>query len=280
MRKIVILYSGGLDSFLLKKYAETEYPDTEIKCVYYKHGADAEVKEIERLPDFVEVRNVDWLGNNIRAMPKKDDPFAGAIYIPGRNLVFTVLAASQELPDEVWMGTVWDEDNDKATDKNENFRKGTSELLSYVLSPFLDSVKIRYPFVENGWSKEDCVNWALYTKAATKEEIINTVSCWHQKANEPCGQCKQCFKRYFVFLLNGFSEDYLVNPAFSRYGQELLIKYIDTYYNTESNLDINRDELNVICMIHKAMKFDTFPKPVKDYIRHYFPTFEKDFKII
>lgn len=248
--KIVVLYSGGLDSLILLKLAKASYPDAEIKCLYYRHGADSEEAEIARLPDFVEVREVAWLGEFCRPVAKLDDPYAGAIYIPGRNLVFSALAACQELSDEVWMGTLWDEDNDQATDKNERFRRGASELLSYVLSPFVGNVKVRFPFVEAGWSKVDAVEWAL-ANGVTKEELIETVSCWHHDGI-PCGQCKQCFKRYFIFLLNKLEECYRVHPIYSRHGRELLRKYLTT-------VPKNRDEQTVVGMIRRSLPYLEVP---------------------
>lgn len=241
--KIVLLFSGGLDSIIMYHMAKIEYPDAEIKCLYYRHGADSEEAEIARLPDFVEVRNVDWLGKDIRPVHKLDDPFAGAIYIPGRNLIFTSLAACQELPDEIWMGTLWDEDNEQATDKNEKFRNDTSELLSYVLSPFLKGVRIRFPFVEKLMTKELSVRWAL-ENGIDEEELTSTISCWHHDG-EPCGQCKQCFKRFFIFRLNNLRESYRVHPLYSRHGKELLKQYL-------SCIPKNRDEITVLSMIRRA----------------------------
>lgn len=255
--KIVILYSGGLDSFLLYNYAKIEYPDDEVVCLYFRHGADSEESEISRLPNFVQVRTVEWLNETIRPLAKKDDPFAGNIYIPGRNLVFSVLAATQELPDEIWMGTVWDEDNEKATDKNEKFRNETSSLLSYVLSPFLDSVKIRFPFVENSWTKEHCVAWALRNNIS-KNEIVNTVSCWHHDGQN-CGHCKQCFKRKLIFLLTGLTEDYKQDPINSEYGKGLIKQYLEAK-------DRNRDEENVRNQILRCYERDLFDDETIDFI--------------
>jgi 7-cyano-7-deazaguanine synthase in queuosine biosynthesis len=261
--KIVILYSGGLDSFILKKYAEFYYPFAEIKCIYYKHGADSEEEEIKQLPSFVEVRTIDWLNKEIRPVAKKDDPFAGSIYIPGRNLVFTILAASQELPDKIWMGTVIDEDNIHATDKNEHFRDSTSQLLQYVLSPFKDSIEIDFPFVRNNLTKEGCVRWALSYNVTTTEELKKTVSCWHHKGNKPCGRCKQCFKRWFVFFLNGFSEEYDKDPVFSEYGKEMIAQYFKKVYHDKN---ANADEINVVRMISSAVLTEDFPLPLRGFV--------------
>jgi len=250
-KKIAILYSGGLDSLIMRQYAKITYPDAEIVCLYYKHGAASEEKELSTLPDFVQVRTVDWLNDKCKPVAKAEDPFAGAIYIPGRNLIFSALAACQELADEVWMGTVWDEDNPKGTDKNEKFRSETSNLVSYVLSPFIDGVKVRFPFVEMGWTKRESVQWAL-VNGLTQAEILNSVSCWFHTDGKPCGECKQCFKRALVFNLNGFSEDCKVDPLTGKFGLELMEQYLKTYQaSTKKPMD-NRDEQNVINMISRA----------------------------
>ena len=244
--KITVLYSGGLDSFIMYHYAKINHPNAEVTCVFYAHGQESQQAELDSLPDFVTVRRVDWLGDDIQPVAKKDDPYAGAIYIPARNLIFAALAAGQELANEVWMGTVWDEDNPKGTDKNEKFRNDTSELLTYVLSPFIDDCKVIFPFVEAGMTKEHAVKWAL-DNGITPEEIKSSVSCWHAYDGVACGECKQCTKRMLVFGLNGMSEDYKVHPTMSCYQQENMLQYLKDYINPE--IDTNRDEENMVSMM-------------------------------
>ena len=266
--KIVILYSGGLDSLIMHQYAKVKYPHAEVKCLYYKHGADSEESEIKRLPSYVEVRNVDWLGDKIKPVAKKEDPFAGAIYIPGRNLIFSSLAACQELADEIWMGTLYDEDNPKGTDKNEKFRNDTSELLSYVLSPFIDKVTVRFPFVDEKWTKVESVEWALKNGLSGKD-ITNTVSCWHHHGL-PCGQCKQCFKRQLVFKLNGLEEKYKVDPISSNYGLKLADGYMQAVHEEKSD---NADERNVVRMLTELYHVNKLcpeaDKIIEKYLRNY-----------
>lgn len=240
--KICILYSGGLDSLIMRQMAKVEYPEAEVKLIYYQHGADSEIEEINLLPPEVEIRNVDWLTDSHRPVAKKDDPMGGAIYIPGRNMVFATLAACQELPDEIWMGTLYDECNPSATDKNNVFRTGLNETLNYVLSPFIDKVTVRFPFVEKQMTKVDTVRWAL-ANGLSKEDVTASVSCWHYNEAEQkaCGRCKQCFKRFFVMLINGIREtNLMVNPLLN--GQH----YVE-YYMTKENP--NLDEHNVLWMI-------------------------------
>lgn len=234
--KIVILYSGGLDSFLMKFYAESKYPDAEVKCIYYKHGAESEKTEIEYLPEYVEVRRLDWLGDQIRPVAKKSDPFAGNIYIPGRNAVFTVLAAAQELPDQIWLGALWDEDNEQGTDKNERFRHSVSNLMQYVLSPFIDKVELRFPFVEEQWTKRKAVTWAIES-GVDIDMMLNTNSCWHNDDGVPCGKCKQCLKRYLVMKSVGIEETYKVNPLEDPEQRERINQYIDKWRNGSPNAD-------------------------------------------
>jgi len=244
--KIVIAYSSGLDSRIMLHYAQVKYPEAEIKCIYYAHGAESEEHELSLLPDFVEVRRIDWLGDKLKPVAKKEDPFAGAIYIPGRNLVIATLAACQELPDEVWMGTLWDEVNPKGTDKNDVFRYSASSAISYALSPFIDSMVIRFPFAEEKWTKVDTVKWAL-ENGLSKEEILATTSCWHREhGKKPCGRCKQCFKRQLVFRINGIREECELDPLDSLFGQDLTLGYMSAVYDQRST---NIDEQNVVKML-------------------------------
>lgn len=223
--------------------ADTWYTHSEIKCIYYRHGAESEEEEISLLPPDVEVRDVAWLNDTCKPQAKLDDPMGGPIYIPGRNLVFATLAACQELPDEIWMGTLYDECNDTATDKNNKFRADASALFSYVLSPFKKDVMIRFPFVEQEMTKDRSVKWAL-KNGLTPRQLKQTVSCWHYSTedNKACGACKQCFKRFFVMLMNGIREDNMnIHPV-----KYLNSRYIKYYLNKE---DPNADEANVRDMI-------------------------------
>lgn len=243
--KILILYSGGLDSFIMYHYAKYHYPFADIKCVYYKHGCQSEKSELANLPQFVEVKTMEWLSDSNTAMSKKTDPFAGNIYIPGRNLAFVTLGACQYLPDEIWLGVLSDENNYGATDKNIYFQQETEKLLNYVLSPFKSNIKLRFPFVENRWNKLTAIQWALEI-GIEKSLLIQQISCWHHDGIN-CGQCKQCFKRELNFKLLGISDVYKIDPIKSDYGKSMIKMYVEKY---KSN-DYNQDEANVYDLIIK-----------------------------
>lgn len=241
-RKIVICYSGGLDSMMMVALAKHRHPDAEIICLFFDHGQDSAEAEIAALPSFVKVRVVDWLDHEVRAVPKKSDPFAGPIYIPGRNLVFGALAACQYLPDEVWMGTLWDECNEQATDKNLVFLDKLNDTLKYALSPFTNSTRVVFPFVDAGWTKTEALRYLLNVGAVSKDDIAKTTSCWHNVTGTPCGLCKQCVKRALIMNQFGIvekheSEFHPLDPA-NEYAANLIAQY-------EAAVDPNIDEMEV-----------------------------------
>lgn len=198
MSNIVILYSGGLDSLMMERLARREFPNSKVTGIFFDHGQDSLKKEIESLPAWVKVKKIDWLGEEIKPKEKKSDPFAGAIYIPGRNLVFCVLSACYYQPDEIWLGVLADEDNRDATDKNVTFVQKTEDVLRYVLSPFTDNVRIRFPLAENGWTKTDALKSLFDSGHLTRDDVLQTSSCWFHFGEKPCGGCKQCLKRALV----------------------------------------------------------------------------------
>lgn len=207
-KKIVILYSGGLDSLLMRRLAEKENPDAEVILLFFNYGQESLVAEMTALPEGTQVRDLPWLDENIKAVPKKSDPYAGAIYIPGRNLAMATMAACLYLPDQIWLGVLADENNEQATDKNEEFRELANKVLTYTLSPFADRVDIRFPFVEHGWTKTDALRYCLENGVVTEDEVLQTYSCWHVDRWTPCGNCKQCLKRALVLRNFGLYEQH------------------------------------------------------------------------
>ena len=211
-KKVVILYSGGMDSFIMYHMAKVENPNAEIVPIFFDYGHPANKAEKAALPDFVEVRSVDWLNlPGQEQLTREDTPYDVPMFIPGRNLVFSVLAACHELPSEIWLGALVDEiDNPAGTDKNKKFLDETGKLLSYVLSPWQNDIKLVTPLANKGFDKLAATKWAL-ANGLTKEDLISTTSCYHEEPKEdvaiqPCGNCKQCLKRFVTFGVLGFDE--------------------------------------------------------------------------
>ena len=98
-KSILVLHSGGLDSTLLYQMAKKEALN--VKAVYFDIGHDYAWKEKQSLPSEVEVIDVSWFQAEGKG---KDGNTMGSIFIPGRNLLFIVMAACKFLPDEIWLG--------------------------------------------------------------------------------------------------------------------------------------------------------------------------------
>ena len=244
MKKIVILYSGGLDSFIMAKLAESKGYD--VKLVHYDIGQEYNKKEddaIHNLSKNVEIRKVDWLNVN-NTTTNKNDNSGGNIFIPGRNLTLALLVASTDLPDEIWMGGLKGEDHDRATDKNQKFIDGTNELIKYVFSPYDTIPKLVFPLLERGWGKYEAVKWA-YDNGVSKEDLMKTSSCLYKSEHKNCGRCMVCCRRYFIFKQLGFEEEYETYPLDSKDNIEMVINVINdsrkagkVHYNKQRQQEI------------------------------------------
>lgn len=208
--RIVILYSGGLDSLIMRKFAEVMHPSAEITLVYFDIGHGYNYKEIAQLPSDVIVKKIDWLQGETGI--SKEGNAAGSVYFPGRNLMFVTAAACMYTPDEIWLGTLCGEEHKEATDKNEMFRSIVNTTFQYVLSPY-NVPKVKFPFVEMGYGKLDITEWAL-NHGFTAEQLTSSSSCM---SSEPgaCGECLVCARRWGIFSQLGLEEKYRVHPLTS-----------------------------------------------------------------
>ena len=228
MKKIVILYSGGLDSFIMKKLAESKGYETTL--VHFDIGQGYSKKEMDAIHNSgydVEIRKVDWLRPN-QELSGKQENNSGNIFIPGRNLVLSTLAASIYLPDEVWMGGLKGEDHAKATDKNKTFIDKTNDTWSYVYSPFNPVPKLVFSLVEQNWGKFQAVQWLYENGHATKEEILSTSSCLSDSESKNCGHCVVCCRRKYIFKQLGFEEEYEQNPLTGEDNLKMIIEMLKT----------------------------------------------------
>jgi len=202
-KHILILYSGGLDSKILERYAQVTNPNAKITKVWFDIGQEYNEKERACLDSSVEIRKIDYL-RDVKGV-SKDGNVCGSIMIPGRNAVLAMLGASIYLPDEIWMGAVKGEDNSGATDKNREFVRLFNDCIGYVLSPY-KKVTLRFPFVETFKGKSEIVSWAL-RNGLSKEELMATSSCLSGEAGN-CGTCIVCVRRWGIFYSLGFEEKY------------------------------------------------------------------------
>jgi len=233
--KIVILFSGGLDSLIMKKYAEFYFPEAEVVCVFYDIGQEYLEKEMAALPDYVIRRKLDWLGG--KAAAAKEGSTSGNIYIPGRNLVLATLVACADLPDEIWMGALLGETVAHGTDKNYEFLEHANRTLNYVLSPFKTKIQVRFPLADAGFNKFTATKWAL-ENGLPAQEIIDSSSCLSGEAGK-CGHCVVCFRRFGIFTQLGLTETYNVDPLSVKENQAIIYEMLyGTYYDEHRKQEI------------------------------------------
>lgn len=212
--KITILYSGGLDSLIMKRFAEVNYAEATVTCLWFDLGQPYNYKERAVLPAFVECRTIEWLQKEGGSVLGKDEGTgnkSGDIYIPGRNAALTTLAACITLPDQIWIGALLGETHDRATDKNQKFLDLTSESLSVVLGPFKPTgIGVRFPLAEAGLNKLTAVQWAL-ENGVSQDVLLGTSSCLSGELGN-CGKCVVCLRRCGIFSQLGITEKYNVDP--------------------------------------------------------------------
>lgn len=239
-KDIAILYSGGLDSYLMYELAKIINPNDNINCYYFNYGNKICKAEMAHLPNFVQVRNLDWYNLNKDLYAKVGEESKGKLYIPGRNLVFITLIACQELPDEIWLGSLANEIHETATDKNYIFLNKLQDTLNYTLSPFKKDIKIRFPFAEMNFDKNDLVEWSIKNKLNIQEIFNNTFTCFYSENLLHCGACHSCFRKYLLAEKFNLKLNFEINHiAFEKYillQIENILKFPnkkDLYYDIE-----------------------------------------------
>jgi 7-cyano-7-deazaguanine synthase in queuosine biosynthesis len=201
--KTVLLYSGGLDSFIAAKLLK---PDV---LLYIKTGCRYETKELKKLK--LAEKELGWKikyvdGSFLKTFEQNNG------HIPLRNLFFTQIASLYG--DVVYLIGLKGE---LSKDKNTRFKNKTNNLLNYLFNDKMDEnfkkIRIELPF--KSLTKTQLIKLYLNNGFDVDDLERYTVSCYHEKYNA-CGKCNACFRRWVAETLNGIERKYEYN----------LIKYI------------------------------------------------------
>jgi 7-cyano-7-deazaguanine synthase in queuosine biosynthesis len=186
MGKKVLLYSGGLDSWLIDKLWK---PDVKLYVDVGSLGSKAEVPKLDE--DVV----IEKLDISRFELPERN------YLLPLRNLYFCMLAMNYG--DEICLGATASSTN---LDKNETFCKLASDLLTY-LSPQVygerREVKIVVPYKQ--YSKTQLLK--MYKKRGGDLDLAfnATSSCYNPNPDgTPCNECSSCIKKAQAFKDNGY----------------------------------------------------------------------------
>ena len=204
--KKVLLYSGGMDSWLIDKLWE---PDVK---VYINLHTKYSQTELSKLPKDVKVIDFD-----LSKYERKED-----LILPLRNLYLPMIICNEFPEDdlEIMLGATA---GDRVLDKSVEFSKLATNLLSYLYQPqhWIKKgrvVKVLVSFKDK--DKKQLLKEYLDKGGDIKKAWSESFSCYNpSKDNKPCFSCKPCFRKAVAFYKNSFT-------SFTTYEKETLYKYL------------------------------------------------------
>lgn len=228
MSNLSIMYSSGLDSFIMHQYARAKGYDP--VCIYLDLGhpyAEKEKASMLRESPWqpkVEVLDMRTLYSLIQSRLSNQ-------IIPGRNLLLATVGAM--FSGRVWLGALDGEQLGKEHDKSPKFFNDATALLTYTNEFFTPETIVEAPFAN--MSKSETIRWALDT-GVPLYELFATSTCYSGEEHK-CGKCLSCVKRYMAFLANDIEEPgYEANPLDAPYFHELRVQIPEA----ERNKDYSR----------------------------------------
>lgn len=220
--KHIVLYSGGLDSFITAEYVRrTNLVDADIELIYMPLGhqyQDQELSSVVLNPNVAIISGLDTLG-------EVHEDFDAHIW--ARN-AFLVLLAAKFIPEDDW-GKIWltvQKDEISLSDRSPQFFKAMTDLLvSMDIKAIVDTPWWNY-------DKTDMVRWYLNQDGSSAEELKKTHSCY-RPAILPCGDCPACIRRFIAMTLNDVQEEYEIDPRTSKTAQRYIQRAKSGYYSGE-----------------------------------------------
>lgn len=182
----VLLYSGGMDSWLIDKIWK---PDIKI---YIDIEGSYSKEELKRLPTDVQVVS---LPIGIYEQENK--------FVPLRNLYFLMIASNYG--DELCLGATAGDWGSK--DKTPEFFKKAEEMLNFLLAKqskveTAKKIKIETKYLYK--FKNELVKEYLEQGGSLEQLYKESFSCFTPEDSEPCFNCKPCFRKYVCLDYYGY----------------------------------------------------------------------------
>lgn len=172
----VLLYSGGMDSYIIRKLLK---PD---KCLYIDFGIEQNKYEMKLLPDDVEIVHLP-----LAQFMSKD----GNNVILLRNLIFAAIAVNYG--DTIYVGGVAD---DVHYDSSIEFVEKETELFNlFLTNEGLPCVSVQAPFKNR--TKEQLLQKYVEEGFDVEEFFTKSWSCYSPTEDgKECGKCKACERKF------------------------------------------------------------------------------------
>ena len=239
MTKLIVLFSGGMDSFAGYLWAKKEFPEFEIEAMYIDYRGTGCIKEMEiakkLIPDVTIVRNVfNFSGKET----------GGHSFLYARNLYFVTYAS--QFADIIYLCGL---KNSDMLDNNVDFYLKATEVCSQVKGT---NVTVTSPFYTI--EKEEVVDWLFneFNSDQVVEWLETTTSCYHER-DQFCMMCHNC--AFFLFAVWKYRSRF---NMILRFYNENILKY---YYDKakEGEFPPRRTESVIQCFeyMHKV-KHDSY----------------------
>lgn len=217
---MILLFSGGIDSFVAYHYLGK--PQTVYFNLHTKYS-DKELKVVKSLIPDTSIEDC------INFESREE---AGTAFVPYRNLHLALLA--NKYSDTIVIAGLKD---DMVNDKNEVVFLQFSRLMSDMMGR---TITVTSPFWD--MTKADVVRWYLHN-GGTKEQLLQTISCYSEEDTIYCGKCPACFRKWNALQYNGVTDLSFTND-------DLMRKYFEDAVNCKYDRGRNFSILHEVLKVH------------------------------
>ena len=227
--KKVLLYSGGMDSWLISKIWNPDVLLYVDMCTKYSKA------EIERLPKDVIIEKLD--------LSKWERPDG---IIPLRNLYLIMIATNYG--DEICLGATA---GDRVLDKSFEFAEKASDLLSFLYSKqhWTEGRNIKINLDFKNLTKKELLIKYLNQGGSLAEAANSSFSCYEPTLDgSECWQCKPCFRKYVAFKILGHDFGARVDRIAKEYMRVYIIPQIQ-----KGTYGRGREEENDILEVYSSI---------------------------
>lgn len=189
--KKVLLYSGGMDSWLISQIWK---PDIKLYIDMHTRYSENEKKKIQE--NEKDVKIVDFpLGQ----WERKD------AIIPLRNLFLVMVVCNITGAEdvEICLGATA---GDRVLDKSEGFREKATDLLNYLYQPqhwIPQGKKVNINIDFKSKTKTQLIAMYVEQGGDIEKAFNHSFSCYNPDNGRECWSCKPCFRKFVSFALNG-----------------------------------------------------------------------------
>lgn len=228
--KKILLYSGGMDSWLIDKLWK---PDMLVYINMHTRYSENEINHIKSQRNdvtFIDFPLGQW---------ERDDAI-----IPLRNLYLPMVICNITGEDDIdiCLGAT---SGDRVLDKSYEFVKKANDILNYLYQPqhwIPNGKKVKLNIDFKNFTKTQLLEMYLKDGGDINEAFNASFSCYNPSNGCECWQCKPCFRKYVSFALNGMTFNDDITKKVINYIKKEIKPQIDagTYGRRDEELEINK----------------------------------------